>query len=174
MKKIGIVSILILAAVCFNSCRTTNNYYSTSKPTTTITGTTHRVANEGKCAVLDFQASTNVTDEEVESISYNFRTNFHPSRYAIVESARVSSVIADLGYKKAKMTKEQICDLGRKLETNLIVIGTINKQMGEYSVDVQVINVSKGTTVASEGSAFQKSDYRNVVKSIAQRLAGKL
>lgn len=171
MKKIGIITIIVLTVVCFTSCRTTNNYYTT-KPTTTTT--TKPVAVDGKCAVLDFQAGTNVTDEDMESISYNFRTNFHPSKYAIVESARVNGTISDLGYKKAKMTKEQVCNLGRKLEANLVVIGTINKQMGEYSVDVQVINVSKGTTVASEGSAFQKSDYRNAVKNIAQRLANKL
>lgn len=171
MKKNSIIAILIIAAVSFSSCRTTNNYYSTSK---TAIPAFRPSSYDGRCAVLNFQAGTDVSDEEIETISYNFRTNFHPSKYAVVESVRVNKAIADLGYDKANMTKEQLCDLGRKLETNLIVVGTINKLMEEYSVDVQVINVSKGTTAASEGNAFAKSDYRNAVKGIAQRLANKL
>ena len=167
MKKLGSIAIIILSVICLSSCRT-------SRVEVTNYNTYNRGPIEGKCAVLDFQAGTNVTEEDRESISYNFRTNFHPAKYDVIESARVSKEIETLGFSKTKMTKEQICDLGRKLEVKVVVIGTINKLMDEYSVDVQVINVSKGTTVASEGNAFPKSNYRNAVKNIAQKLANKL
>ena len=124
--------------------------------------------------MLDFQAGTNVTDEERETISYNFRTNFHPSRYDVIASGRVKEEMENLGYNNTGMTKEQLCEIGRKLEVKMVVIGTINKLMDEYSVDVQVINVSKGTTAASEGNTFPKSNYRNAVKNIALKLANKL
>jgi hypothetical protein len=173
MKKISIITILVLTVACLTSCRTTNNYYTTTKPTPAPTKPT-TVSTSGKCAVLDFQAGSNVTEEELEAVTYNFRTNFHPAKYSVVESSKVTSAIESLNYKKTKMTKEQICDLGRKLETNLVVIGTVSKFMDEYSVDIQVINVSKATTIASVGNTFTKGEYRTEVKDLALKLANKL
>lgn len=174
MKKISIIAILVITVACLTSCHTTNNYYTTTKPTTTTTTKPVAVSTQGNCAVLDFQAGSNVTEEELEAVTYNFRTNFHPAKYSVVESSKVTSAIESLNYKKTKMTKEQICDLGRKLETNLVVIGTVSKFMDEYSVDIQVINVSKATTIASVGNTFTKGEYRTEVKDLALKLANKL
>lgn len=130
--------------------------------------------NAQKCAVLDFQLGTNVTAEEVDAISYNFRTNFYPQNYNVLEIGRVNKLIKELGYDKAGMTKQQLLQVGRKLEAKIMVVGTLNKLMDEYSIDVQVIDVSTGTTVASEGNTFQKSDYRREIKQIAQTLVYKI
>lgn len=130
--------------------------------------------NAQKCAVLDFQLGTNVTEEETEAISYNFRTNFYPENYNVIEVARVNRLIKGLGYDKTSLTKQQLLEVGRKLEAKIMVVGTLNKMMDEYSVDVQVIDVSTGTTIASEGNTFQKSDYRREVKYIAQTLVHKI
>ncbi len=127
-----------------------------------------------KCAVLDFQLGTNVTAEEVDAISYNFRTNFYPDNYNVIDVDRVNSLIKTLGYDKTGMTKQQLLEVGRKLEAKVMVVGTLNKLMDEYSVDVQVIDVSTGTTIASEGNTFQKSEYRREVKYIAQSLVHKI
>ena len=127
-----------------------------------------------KCAVLDFQLGTNVTAEEVDAISYNFRTNFYPDNYRIIDIERVNNLINTLGYDKSSMTKQELLKVGRKLEAKIMVVGTLNKLMDEYSVDVQVIDVSTGTTVASEGNNFQKSEYRREVKYIAQSLVHKI
>lgn len=130
--------------------------------------------NAQKCAVLDFQLGTNVTEEETEAISYNFRTNFYPDSHTVIEVARVNKLIKELGYEKTSLTKQQLLEVGRKLEAKIMVVGTLNKMMDEYSVDVQVIDVSTGTTIASEGNTFQKSDYRREVKYIAQTLVHKI
>lgn len=127
-----------------------------------------------KCAVLDFQLGTNVTEEETDAISYNFRTNFYPDNYNVIEIDRVNALIQKLGYDKAGMTKQQLLQVGRKLEAKIMVVGTLNKLMDEYSVDVQVIDVSTGTTIASEGNTFQKSGYRKEIKYIAQSLVHKI
>mgnify|MGYP002624017474 FL=1 len=127
-----------------------------------------------KCAVLDFQLGTNVTAEETDAISYNFRTNFYPDNYRVIDIERVNKVINNLGYANAGMTKQQLLEVGRKLEAKIMVVGTLNKLMDEYSVDVQVIDVSTGTTIASEGNTFQKSDYRREIKYIAQSLVHKI
>lgn len=127
-----------------------------------------------KCVVLDFQLGTNVTFEETEAISYNFRTNFYPDNYNVLEIERVNGKIKELGYDKTGMTKQQLLEVGRRLEAKIMVVGTLNKLMDEYSVDVQVIDVSTGTTIASEGNTFQKSDYRREIKYIAQSLVHKI
>lgn len=127
-----------------------------------------------KCVVLDFQLGTNVTSEEVEAISYNFRTNFYPTNYKVLEIGDVNKVIDGLGYDKTSMTKQQLTEVGRKLEAKIMVVGTLNKLMDEYSVDVQVIDISTGVTIASEGDTFQKSEYRREIKNIAQRLVYKI
>lgn len=127
-----------------------------------------------KCAVLDFQLGTNVTTEETDAISYNFRTNFYPDNYKVIDIERVNRAIKDLGYDKTGLTKQQLLQLSRKLEAKIVVVGTLNKLMDEYSVDVQVIDVSTGTTVASEGNTFQKSDYRREIKYIALSLVHKI
>ena len=127
-----------------------------------------------KCAVLDFQLGTNVTAEETDAISYNFRTNFYPDNYRVIEIDRVNKIIKNLGYDSAGMTKQQLLEVGRKLEAIIMVVGTLNKLMDEYSVDVQVIDVSTGTTIASEGNTFQKADYRREIKYIAQSLVHKI
>lgn len=127
-----------------------------------------------KCAVLDFQLGTNVTAEETDAISYNFRTNFYPDNYNVIEIERVNKTIKDFGYDKTGLTKQQLLELSRKLEAKIVVVGTLNKLMDEYSVDVQVIDVSTGTTIASEGNTFQKSDYRREIKYIALSLVHKI
>ena len=127
-----------------------------------------------KCAVLDFQLGTNVTPEETEAISYNFRTNFYPNNYNVIDIERVNKKIKDLGYDKTGMTKQQLLEVGHRLEAKIMVVGTLNKLMDEYSVDVQIIDVSTGTTIASEGNTFQKSDYRRMIKYIAQSLVNKI
>lgn len=165
MKKIGIISIMLLLAVSLSSC---------CAGRTDVTTVSYGHSIKGECAVLDFQTGTNVTAEEVEAITYNFRTGFYPSCYKIIETDRVNKAVETLGYGKTGMTKEQLCEVGRNLKVNLVVVGTVNKFMDEYSVDVQVINVSKGTTVASQGDTFQKSNYRAGAKAIAQKLAGKV
>lgn len=170
MKKIGFISVVVLLVVCLSSCCARRA--EVSGGSNGSGGAPGSI--KGKCAVLDFQTGTNVTAEEVEAITYNFRTGFYPSCYKMIEAPRVNSAVDALGYSKTGMTKEQLCEVGRKLEANLVVVGTVNKLMDEYSVDVQIVNVATGVTIASEGDAFQKSEYRREIKNIAQHLVYKI
>lgn len=127
-----------------------------------------------RCAVLDFQVGSNITEEEVDGLSYTFRSNFNPISYTVVERMTVNQVIIGFGYTRTDLTRQQMLRVGRELETAVIVVGTMNKFMDEYSVDVQAINVSSGTTIATEGAAFQKTDYRTTLITIAQNLIKKM
>jgi len=127
-----------------------------------------------RCVVLDFQLGTNVTEEESDAISYCFRSNFQPNGYKKLEQPLVTRTIRDFGYSRTDMTRQQIVKVGRELEANIIVVGTLNKFMDEYSVDILVIDVAKGTTTANENANFQKADYRDAMEKTAKRLASKL
>ena len=160
MKKISFITILVLAVVFFASCRCGKKVPP--------------AVNGNECAVLGFQYGNNVTAEEAKDITDIFRINFRPSKYKETDFGRVDKEVKSRGYKNNVMTKQQICEVGRSLGAKFVVYGTINKLMDEFSVDVQVVNVSKETTVAFEGNAFLKSDSRKEIQNIARRLATKL
>ena len=160
MKKISFIALLALTVVCLASCR------SGKQLPPAIDG--------NECAVLGFQYGTNVTAEEAKDITDIFRVNFRPSKYKLTDFDRVDKEQKSHSNRSKEMTKQQLCEVGRSLGAKLVVVGTINKLMDEYSVDVQVVDVLKETTVAFEGNAFQKSDCNKEMQIIAQRLASKI
>lgn len=160
MRKISFIAMLVLSVVNFASCRS-------SKQAAPVTG-------EEVFAVPCFQYGSNVTAQEAKDITDAFRVNFHPTKYKMMEFDRVDKAFENRGYHSKIMTKQQMCEIGRSLGVKLVVVGTINKLMDEYSVDVQVFNVLKETTVAFEGSAFQKSDCSKEMQDIARKLASKI
>ena len=127
-----------------------------------------------RCAVLDFQIGTGVTEEEIDGLTYNFRSNFSVKGYTMLERTRVNRTIEALGYNRTDMTMQQMLKVGRELEAKVVVIGTMNKFMDEYSVDLRAIDVATGVTCAAEGITFTKSNYRTSMESLASRLAEKL
>lgn len=155
------VAIIVFVAMCLTSCGSQRRAVSP-------------IPNTEECAVLDFQYSTNITAAESKDISDVFRVNFHPSKYMLTDGARVDKMLESHNYKNKKLTKQQICEVGRGLGAKYVVTGSINKLMDEYSVDVQVINVLKETTAAFDGGAFQKQDCSKEVSSIARKLASKV
>ena len=161
MKKVRFITMLALAVACLASCRSNQPAATPPAPT------------EGICAVLGFQYGTNVTAEEAKEISDIFRINFIPSKYRLTDDDRVEKELAKQGYRNRKMTKQQMCEVGRSLGARLVVVGTINKLMDEYSVDVQVVDVQKETTIAFEGDAFQKAQCSKRVQALARSLAAK-
>ena len=163
MKRICLIAMLVLAVACLTSCR--------SKKTVVVQ--TPR-PNVEEYAVLGFLHSTNVPAGEAKDITDVFRVNFRPSKYKAMDYDRVDRELEKRGYKNKTLTKQQVCEVGRNLGVKYVVVGTINKLMDEYSVDVQVVNVLKETTVAFEGNAFQKKDCSKEMQTIAQRLASKV
>ena len=161
MKNSKSLVTLVLAVVFFSSCG--------SQKTLPVSNVTTE-----ECAVLGFQYGTNVSAEEAKDIADIFRVNFHPSKYNVTAAERVDKELEVRRYKNKKLTKHQLCELGRSLGVKYVVFGSVNKLMDEFSVDVQVIDVMKETTIAFEGNAFQKQDYSKEVSSIARKLASKV
>ena len=132
------------------------------------------VTQAQKCVVLDFQMGNNVTQEEAEAVSYEFRSTFNPSCYTVFEHGRVAKQVKDLGYSPASMTKDQIRRVGRYMDATIVVYGTLSKYMEEYSLDVFVLDVSTGTTVVNQSSVFQKSEYRTRTREVPESIIAKL
>lgn len=127
-----------------------------------------------KCVVLDFQVGEDVTSEEVESVTFEFRSNFNPSCYKVEDFFRVKRILMDLHYDPATMKKEQIRKFGRDMVAAVVVHGTLNKYMDEYSLDVNVLDISTGTTIINQYNTFQKTEYRDHTKAVAIAIASKL
>ena len=130
--------------------------------------------NAQRCAVLDFQIGTGVTEEEIDGLTYNFRSNFRVEGYTMLERIRINRTIETLGFNRTDMTMQQTLKVGRELEAKLVVVGTMNKFMDEYSVDIRAIDVATGVTCATEGATFDKSNYRTSMEDLAARLGKKL
>lgn len=130
--------------------------------------------NAQRCVVFDFQIGTGVTAEEIDGLTYNFRANFRIDGYTMLERLRIKRTVEALGYNCTDMTMQQMLKVGRELEAKLVVTGTMNKFMDEYSVDMRVIDVATGVTCASEGITFTKSNYRESMETLAARLAKKV
>lgn len=125
-----------------------------------------------RIAVMEFQAGAGVTQNDVDGISSTFITYFHPSGYTIVERIQINRVIEEQGFQKSQLTESQMVRIGQILNVSKIVVGSVNIVMGQYNVDVRVLNVESGIQVASDGAEF--TNFRAGMQSIAQKLASKI
>lgn len=127
-----------------------------------------------RCAVLEFKANVGVSQQDVDGISAIFITYFQPAGYTMVERTQINKVIEEQGFQRSNLTESQMVRVGKILNVSKIVVGDVNVVMGQYNVDVRVINVESGTIAATEGATFAGSSYRTSMQSIAQKLASKI
>lgn len=126
-----------------------------------------------RCAVLDFKAGTGVSVSDIDGISEIFSTYFRPAGYTMVERTQINKVITEQRFQQSSLTQEQMVKVGQILNVSKIVLGVITVWGGGYNVDVRVVDVQSGIDVAAEGATFT-GDYRTAMKTLAQKLAGKI
>lgn len=127
-----------------------------------------------RIAVLEFKPGVGVSINDVDGLSSIFVTYFHPRDYTLVERSQIDRVIDEQNFQRTSLTEQQMVKIGEILNLSKVVIGNINVIMGEYNVDVRVINVESGTIAATEGTAFNQGSYREGMKNLAINLANKL
>ena len=127
-----------------------------------------------RAAVMEFKAGVGVSQADVDGISAIFITYFRPSGYIMVERTQIDRVIEEQGFQRSRLTESQMVRIGQILNVSKIVVGDVNVVMGQYNVDVRVLNVQSGTIAATEGATFSGTSYRGSMQSIAQKLAGKI
>lgn len=127
-----------------------------------------------RAAVMEFKAGVGISQADVDGISGIFTTYFRPAGYTMIERTQIDRIIEEQRMQRSAMTESQMVRVGQLLNLSKIVIGDVNVVMGQYNVDVRVINVESGSIVATEGATFAGSSYREVMKNLAQKLAGQI
>lgn len=127
-----------------------------------------------RAAVMEFKAGVDITQADVDGLSGIFTTYFHPAGYTMIERTQIDRIIEEQRLQRSTLTESQMVRVGQLLNLSKIVIGDVNVVMGQYNVDVRVINVESGTIAATEGATFAGSSYRETMKSLAQKLAGQI
>ena len=127
-----------------------------------------------RAAVMEFKAGVGISQADVDGLSGIFTTYFRPAGYIMIERTQVDRVIDEQQMQRSTLTESQMVRIGELLNLSKIVIGDVNIVMGQYNVDVRVINVESGTIAATEGATFAGSSYREGMKNLAQKLASQI
>lgn len=137
--------------------------------------TTIATVSAQRVAVLDFNAGTGVSQADVDGISSIFNTYFSPDGYTLVERTSIDRVIDEQNFQRGKMTQSQMVRVGEILNVSKVVIGDVNIVMGQYNIDVRVVNVESGTISAKDGVTWSPgSSYRTMMSGLASRLANQI
>lgn len=127
-----------------------------------------------RIAVLEFKPGVGVSTADVDGLSSIFVTYFAPEGYTLVERSQIDRVIDEQNFQRSKMTESQMVRVGEILNLSKLVVGNINVIMGEYNVDVRVINVESGTIMATDGASFVAGGYREGMRQLAVNIARKI
>lgn len=127
-----------------------------------------------RAAVMEFKAGVGISQADVDGLSGIFTTYFRPSGYTMIERTQIDRIIDEQQLQRSSLTESQMVRIGELLNLSKIVIGDVNIVMGQYNVDVRVINVESGTIAATEGATFAGSSYREGMKNLATKLASQI
>lgn len=127
-----------------------------------------------RAAVMEFKAGVGISQTDVDGLAGIFTTYFRPAGYTMVERIQINNIIDEQQMQRSSLTEDQMVRIGELLNLSKIVIGDVNIVMGQYNVDVRVINVEGGTIAATEGATFDGSSYREGMKNLAQKLAAQI
>lgn len=136
--------------------------------------TTLSLFAQRRIAVMEFKAGVNLYQDDVTGLSAIFVTAFQPTGYTLVERSQINMALRELHFQQSSLTEEQMLEVGHFLGASKIVVGDISMIMGQYNVDVRVLNVESGTIDVKAGSEFQTSAYRKSMTALAEELAAKL
>lgn len=121
-----------------------------------------------------FKAGVGVSQADVDGLCSIFTTYFHPAGYTMIERIQIDRIIDEQQLQRSTLTESQMVRISGLLNLSKIVIGDVNIVMGQYNVDIRVINVESGTIAATEGATFAGTSYRETMKNLAQKLAGQI
>ena len=127
-----------------------------------------------RAAVMEFKAGVGISQADVDGLSGIFTTYFRPAGYTMIERTQIDRIIDEQQMQRSTLTESQMVRIGELLNLSKIVIGDVNIVMGQYNVDVRVINVESGTIAATEGATFEGASYREGMRNLAQKLAAQI
>lgn len=132
-------------------------------------------AQDQKISVIEFKAGAGLSQSDVDGISNIFITYFKPEGYKIIERVELDKVIIEQRLQVSSITEDNARVVAGHIENlSKLVFGSVNFAMGEYNVDVRVVDVKTGTVYPTAGISFPQAQYRNSMKQLAEELNSKM
>ena len=126
-------------------------------------------------AVFRFKATSGITQEQVDSISANFRAHFHPEGYTFVNPTVVDQTLADQGYSMGRITMGQKIRVGQLLDATKIAHGIVDVVAGKCTVEGSIVDVARGTILVLESVSFPYgSSSLTPMKMLAAKMSNAL
>lgn len=108
-------------------------------------------AQKTTIAVLDFEAK-NISQETAEAVTDLLRTElFNTGRFQVVERDQIRRIIDEQHFQTTGLTDaDQAVEIGRLLNVQAIMVGTVNRLGNTHFVNTRLISVRTGLVVIAE------------------------
>ena len=131
--------------------------------------TTTNASEKMTLAVMDLTTQEGASISEAVGISDLLRTEFiNSGRFNIVERKQIDTILAEQKLQNTGCTTDECTvELGRLLNVNAIVIGSLTKIGNKYHIAIRLVNVEKGTTTAAHSKeVFNLEDISYSIKPL--------
>lgn len=141
-------------------------------------------------AILDLKAGVGRTQSQIDGLADMLTVELYNSgQFIIKERIQVEQIVKELQLQKSNLSNDQRKELGDRLQVQAILIGTINFQVrertledvatdmakGEYNIDIRLIDIDTGEILSAAGGNVPGTrTERSVMNQIAQELAENL
>lgn len=125
-----------------------------------------------KIAVLDFIPGSGLNETEVTGMSdMLIDALFKSNQFTIVERTQLYKILREQGFQTSDLSIGEISKVGNILGVNNILTGTVNYVLGEYNIDVRVIDVKNGEVIATSGiTKTNNQTVREVMNTLASNI----
>lgn len=125
-----------------------------------------------KIAVLDFIPGSGLNATEVTGMSdMLIDALFKSNQFTIVERTQLYKILREQGFQTSDFSIGEISKVGNILGVNNILTGTVNYVLGEYNIDVRVIDVKNGEVIATSGiTKTNNQTVREVMNTLASNI----
>lgn len=125
-------------------------------------------------AVLDFDGK-NVKSESAEAVTELLRTElFSTGRFSVVERQKIKSVLDEQKLQMSGVTdSEQAVEIGKLLNVQAILLGSVSKFGMTYLVNTRLVNVRSGLVVLAESKECRggESKLPDTISELADAIA---
>jgi len=127
-------------------------------------------------AVIDFEAQ-GISDVEATILANRFRSELvNTNTFRVIERGQMESVLQEVGFQQTGCTSSDcMIEIGKILNVNKMIGGSIGKLGNVYTVDLRMIDVESSQILetVAEDHAGEMSDLLQVMKTIAYRFASR-
>ena len=127
-------------------------------------------------AVLDFE-NQGISAVEASILANRFRSELvNTGAFMVIERGQMQSILEEVGFQQTGCTSSEcLIEVGRILNVQKMIGGTIGKLGDVYTIDLRMINV--GTTqileTVSEDQEGEMSELLQIMRELASKFAAR-